>query len=221
MERYDGKTRKDDVKKYILIAIGVILLIVLYKLFVYIVVRVSHPTPDMRVVIVSTKIIDYSLADEAESYLGPLAGDLDGNGRAVVEVIPLNMAGNEGIAAFGSEGAEIDSDRTLLKRYLTEGTYHIFLLGKNKPSPDSPAEFQNSGDSYWREYCNAKYLRKLPEDLASADSEYYTEIPGDTIFSETKMSLVTFCGCIHKDATDEEYDEAIALLWELKAQSAD
>jgi len=221
MERYDGKTRKDDVKKYILIAIGVILLIVLYKLFVYIVVRVSHPTPDMRVVIASAKIIDYSMVDEAESYLGPLAGDLDGNGKAVVEVIPLNMAGNEEITAFDSEGVEVESDRTLLKRYLTEGTYHLFLLGKNKPSPDLPSKFKSSGDSYWRGYCNAKYLRKLPEDIASVDSEYYTEIPGNTFFSETKMSLVTFCGCIHKDATDEEYDEMVALLRELKAQSAD
>ena len=216
MERYDGKARKDDVKRYILIALGVVLLIVLYRLFVYIVVRVSHPTPDMSVVIASTKIIDYSMADEAEACLGPLVGDLDKNGRAVVDVIPLNMAENEGITALGSEGIEVESDRTLLKRYLTEGTYHIFLLGKNGTNPDLPEKFQSIGDSYWRGYCNSKYLRKLPEDLASEDCEYYTEIPGDTIFSETKMSLVTFCGCIHKDATDEEYDEMVALMRKLK-----
>ena len=200
MERYDGKTRKDDIKKYILIGLGIVLLIVLYNATVYLVKRVSHPTPDITVVIASTKILDYVMADEAEAFLAPLVGDLDGNGKAVVEVIPLNMTANEGVATMQHYGADVKTDATLLDEYIHDGTYHLFILNANT-------------------YCKSTYCRELPKDLASDDSIYYVEIPGDAIFEETKMSLVNFYGCIHKDATNDEYNVMVKLLGDLKAQS--
>ena len=83
MERYDGKTRKDDIKKYVLIGAGIVLVILLYNLATYAIRRLSHPTPDMSVVIASTKILDDQMTDDAETLLSPLVVDLDGNGKAV------------------------------------------------------------------------------------------------------------------------------------------
>lgn len=195
MERYDGKTRKDDVKKYVLIGVGVVLVIILYNLTSYAIRYLSHPTPDMSVVIASTKILDDQMADDAEDLLSPLVGDLDGNGKKVVEVVPLNVWRNSGIGA--------DTDAAKLDDYIAHGTYRLFLI---------------SSDADWYGYCKASYCRELPEDLAEEDP-YYVKLPGSVIFQETKMGLIDFYGCIQKDATDAEYDAMVALLQELKAMS--
>lgn len=193
MERYDGKTRKDDIKKYVLIGLGVVLLIILYNLTTYAIRRLSHPTPDMSVVIASTKILDDKMTEEAEALLAPMVGDLDGNGKAVVEVVPLNLWRNTAI--------ESDSDTAKLSDYLSDGTYRLFFI---------------SSDANWKLYCKESRCRELPEDL-SGENAYCVKLPGSVLFQETKMSLIDFYACIQKDATDEEYDAMVALLRELKA----
>lgn len=195
MERYDGKTRKDDIKKYVLIGVGVVLVILLYNLTTYAIRRLSHPTPDMSVVIASTKILDDQMTDDVEALLSPLVGDLDGNGKAVVEVVPLNL--------WRETAMEADSDTAKLAEYIEDGIYRLFLI---------------SSDANWRLYCKASHCRALPEDLAEEDP-YYVKLPGSVLFRETKMGLIDFYGCIQKDATDTEYDAMVALLRELKAMS--
>lgn len=192
MERYDGKTRKDDIKKYALIGAGIVLVIILYNLTAYAIRRLSHPTPDMSVVIASTKILDDQMTDDAEALLSPLVGDLDGNGKAVVEVVPLNL--------WRETAMEADSDTAKLSEYMKDGTYKLFLI---------------SSDANWRLYCKESHCRALPEDLAEEDS-YYVKLPGSALFQEAKMGLIDFYACIQKDATDEEYDAMVALLRELK-----
>lgn len=195
MERYDGKTRKDDIKKYVLIGAGIVLVILLYNLATYAIRRLSHPTPDMSVVIASTKILDDQMTDDAETLLSPLVGDLDGNGKAVAEVVPLNL--------WRETAMETDSDTAKLAEYIGDGTYKLFLI---------------SSDANWRLYCKASHCRALPEDLAEEDP-YYVKLPGSVLFQETKMGLIDFYGCIQKDAADGEYDAMVALLRELKAMS--
>ena len=195
MERYDGKTRKDDIKKYVLIGAGIVLVILLYNLATYAIRRLSHPTPDMSVVIASTKILDDQMTDDAETLLSPLVGDLDGNGKAVAEVVPLNL--------WRETAMETDSDTAKLAEYIGDGTYRLCLI---------------SSDANWRLYCKASHCRALPEDLAEEDP-YYVKLPGGVLFRETKMGLIDFYGCIQKDATDTEYDAMVALLRELKAMS--
>ena len=195
MERYDGKTRKDDIKKYVLIGVGVVLLIILYNLTTYAIRRLSHPTPDMSVVIASTKILDDQMTEDAEKLLSPLVGDLDGNGKAGVDVIPLNLWRNSAI--------EADSDSAKLSDYMSDGTYHLFLI---------------SSDANWSFYCKASFCRELPEDLATGNA-YCVKLPGNALFQDEKMGLIDFYGCIHKDATDAEYDAMVALLRALKEKS--
>ena len=192
MERYDGKTRKDDIKKYALIGAGIVLVIILYNLTAYAIRRLSHPTPDMSVVIASTKILDDQMTGDAEALLAPLVGDLDGNGKAVVEVIPLNL--------WRETAMEADSDTAKLSEYMGDGTYKLFLI---------------SSDANWRLYCKESHCRALPEDLAEEDP-YYVKLPGSALFQEAKMGLIDFYACIQKDATDEEYDAMVALLRQLK-----
>lgn len=195
MERYDGKTRKDDIKKYILICIGIVVLIVLYVLTTRTIKRLSHPTPDMSIVIASTKILDDTMSENAENLLSPLVGDLDNNGKEVVEVVPLNLWRNSGI--------ETDSDTSKLHDYIANGTYRLFLI---------------SSDANWKLYCKPSYCRALPQDLADEDS-YFVKIPGNVLFQEIKMGLIDFYACIQKNVTDAEYDAMVTLLRKLKAMS--
>lgn len=195
MERYDGRTRKDDIKKYNLIGVGVVLVIILYNLAAYAIRRLSHPTPDMSVVIASTKILDDQMAEDAEKLLSPLVGDLDGNGRAVAEVVPLNLWRDTAIAS--------DSDTEKLRTYMADGTYRLFFI---------------SSDANWRLYCKGDNCRALPEDLAEEDP-YYIRLPGSVFFQEAKMGLIDFYGCIQKDASDAEYDAMVQLLRKLKGMA--
>ncbi len=193
MERYDGKTRKDDIKKYVIIGIGVVVLIILYNLLTYGIRRLSHPTPDMSVVIGSTKILDDQMTEDAERLLAPLVGNLDGNGREVVDVVPLNL--------WRDSAVGMDTDAEKLDDYMANGTYHLFFV---------------SSDYNWKLYCTAANCRTLPEDLPG-DSEYYVKVPGSVLFKETKMGLIDFYCCIHKEASEEEYQAMTALLRKLTA----
>ena len=58
----------------------------------------------------------------------------------------------------------------------------------------------------------------MPEDLATGNA-YCVKLPGSVLFQEAKMGLIDFYGCIHKDATDAEYDAMVALLRALKEKS--
>ena len=149
----------------------------------------------MSIVIASTKILDDTMSENAENLLSPLVGDLDNNGKEVVEVVPLNLWRNSGI--------ETDSDTSKLHDYIANGTYRLFLI---------------SSDANWKLYCKPSYCRALPQYLADEDS-YFVKIPGNVLFQETKMGLIDFYACIQKNVTDAEYDAMVTLLRKLKAMS--
>ncbi len=208
MERYDGKTKKDDYKKYALIALGVVAIIVLYVVVTQVIKKVSHPTPDMSIVVACGKVVDFQMQDEMEQYLKPLVGDLDGNGREVAAVVPLHLRENEAIAqsGVGTVGAESDADR--LRSYITGGEYKLYLL-----SDEVRGGVFRAADAY----CTENYCRALPEDLAEEDNPYCTELTGCKLLAEQGLEKYPFYGCIQKDATDEEFDYMVEILRQIKA----
>lgn len=86
MERYDGKTRKDDIKKWTLISIPILL--VLIGLFVGMHFLKKGKAPDYTVV----TLCDPPLSDEAMEDIRAAAsvlGDLDGNGKVNIAIKEL------------------------------------------------------------------------------------------------------------------------------------
>lgn len=208
MERYDGKTKKDDYKKYALIALGVVAVIIVINVITYVVKKVSHPTPDVSVVVACAKVVDFQVQDEMELYLKPLVGDLDGNGREVAAVVPLRVVENEAMAqaGVGAVGAEDDIGR--LNSYIASGEYKLFLVS------DEP---RGTYSGAMATCCKETYCRELPEDLQTNDNSYCTELTGIAMLEEQGMGRIPFYGCIQKDATDEEYDHLVEILRQLKA----
>lgn len=208
MERYDGKTKKDDYKKYALIALGVVAVIIVINVITYVVRKVSHPTPDLSIVVACAKVVDFQVQDEMELYLKPLVGDLDGNGREVAEVVPLRTVANEAIAqaGLGAVGAEDDISR--LSAYIASGEYKLFVVS-DEPRGTYPGAMESC--------CTADLCRELPEDLQTEENPYCTELTGIAMLEEQSMGKIPFYGCIQKDATDEEYDLMVEILRQLKA----
>lgn len=208
MERYDGKTKKDDYKKYALIALGVVLVIVLYCVITKVIKKVSHPTPDLTVTVACAKVVDYQVQDQIERVLEPMVGDLDGNGREVVEIEALRMVQNEAIAqsGVGAVGAETDFDK--LQSALNNGTSLLYLVS-DEPRSGYPGAKAVS--------CKESYCRELPEDLRDGDDPYCTDLTGIPLLEERGFGKIPFYGCIHKNATDAEYDLLVEVLRQLKA----
>ena len=207
MERYDGKTKKDDYKKYALIALGVVAVIVLYVALTRVIKKVSHPTPDVSVVVACTKVVDFQMEDGMEAYLKPLVKDLDGNGKAVADVVPLYLVPNEAIAANGLDAVGAESDIDRLRTYISEGECPLFLVSHE------PGSYGSAKDLC----CTERNCRELPEDLQTADNPYCTELTGIAMLEQQKMEKIPFYGCIQKDATQEEYDLCVDILRQLKA----
>lgn len=214
MERYDGKTKKDDYIKYVLIAAGIVVLIIGYKLITRAIYKTAHPTPDMTVIVACENAVDFDAEDSLEAALSEHIPDLDGNGKTVVDVKALKLAENEAIVHYELDMAGAKSDLDLLEEYLTEGTYMLFLL-------ENAAEGQPIFDDYVGmqsavyEYCNKFYCSPLPEDL-SADNQYCVNITGCKLFEDIGWERVPFYGCIQKDASDEEYEIAVNMLHMIK-----
>lgn len=162
-------------KKYALIALGAVAVIILYVVITQVIKKVSHPTPDLSVVVACGKVVDFQMEDEMEAYLKPMVGDLDGNGKAVADVVPLTLRENEAVMQAGV--GEMGADQ--LRAYITDGTYKLYLLSDE----ERPGVFQAA-----KAYCSENYCRALPEDLAAEDNPYCTEMTGCELL--TKQSWV-------------------------------
>lgn len=211
MERYDGKTRKDDYRKYALIALGVLVLVVLYHLVTWGIQKLSHPTPDITVIFGSELALDFDQEDTLESDLSPYVPDLDGNGKSVVDVVALHLVENEGVEHYELDkvGAQTDIDR--LEEYLTEGTYPLFLLS-NRAEGQPIFENYVGMQSPVYSFCNKNYCRSLPEDLVEGNNPYCVSLTGCDLLRDIGWEQVPFYGCISKNASDEEYELAVSIL---------
>lgn len=202
MERYDGKTKKDDYKKYALIAAGIILVIVLYKVITSVTYALSHPTPDITVVVGCEAVIDFQMEDEMELYLKEFATDLDGNGKVVVDLVPYDIRRNEAVDASG---------------VLEVGGWERF--GASIENGDGALYLMTRGTfSAKRSYANGDNCAALPEDLAPAEEPWCVEITGCELLQEQGFGQAQFYGAISKYATDQEYELAVEILRQLKTK---
>ena len=155
MERYDGKTRKDDIRKYILIGAAIVVVLVGWALLKHFLIE-EDPEPDYTVLYAG----DYALGDAAteamEAYLGELIGDLNGDGTVLIDVQSIAV------------NPEDYATSTTMFQYLgimmaDEDIQLVFLT--EEPEEDLGFEGLSSN------YCGQDgYFAELPEDLA--DEKY-------------------------------------------------
>lgn len=216
MERYDGKSKKDDYRKYALIAAGVVLVIILYHVITWAVRKASHPTPDMTVVVACDNAVDFEIKNSMEETLAAYIPDLDGNGKNVVEVLGLKTVENDAITAAEVDLAGAQSDFDVLQEYFTQGTYALFLLSYHAEGRPVFSDYVGEQPAVIR-YCNNAYCRALPEDLADGKNPYRVKLTGCKLLADVGWERVPFYGCIQKDATDEEYELAVEVLRKILA----
>lgn len=193
MERYDGKTKKDDYKKYALIGAGVVLLIILYNVLVFVVQKVSHPTPDVTVVFGAETVTDFQEEDDMERLLKQFATDLDGNGKVVVDVVPYDIRNNDAMDLYGVTAVGAEDGWDSFSGCLGQGEGVIFITHDRSLLP-------------------GEYLETLPEELASDVADYLADITGCEMLVEQNLGRVTFYAAIRKGVTQEEYDTAVAMI---------
>ncbi len=202
MERYDGKTKKDDYKKYALIAAGVVLLIVLYHVLTFVVHKVSHPTPDVVVVFGAATITDFQEEDDMEAEMKQSAADLDGNGKTVVDVVPYDIRENAAMSSSGLKDVGAEDGQGSFYGAIQNGEGLIFI----------------THEASLLESCfTEEYLSALPEDMMEGDDPYRFNITGCAMLEAQSLGKVEFYAGIRKDATREEYDTAVAILRALEA----
>lgn len=196
MERYDGKTKKDDYKKYALIAAGVVAVIILYHLLTTVIYKVSHPTPDLTVVVGCEAIIDHMMEDGMEAELKTLAADLDGNGKTVVDVVPYDTRSNSAISESGTNHVGAQDGGGLFAAELEEGDALIFI--------------KTGRDGFDGDVC-----AKLPEEMQTDTEPYCVEITDSKLIRDLGFKRGNFYAGIAKNATEAEYALAVEMLKQL------
>ena len=91
MERYDGKTRKDDIKKYILIGLCILLVIVGISLLTGFLKRKNTVEPDYQVVVACSESLSQDVVEGLENAIGGVVGDRNGDGTVSVTVQALRL----------------------------------------------------------------------------------------------------------------------------------
>lgn len=91
MERYDGKTRRDDYIKYGLIALAAVLVITGICLLQHFLKKAYQKEPDYTVVIGSEEAFNSAMMEQLESLFASLVGDRNGDGRELVKVQVLRL----------------------------------------------------------------------------------------------------------------------------------
>lgn len=206
MEKNEKKTQKAIYVKYMFIGLGIVCVIVAVKLLTSLVYKINHPTPDITVVIASDKVMDFDAEDTLEAYLSGFVPDIDGNGKTVVNVVGLRLIDNEAITDNELEIAGAETDIDLLREYFENGVYAFYMMANTRY--DTPVT----------NYCNGRYCRELPENLQNSSNPYGVNLTGAPLFSAVGWEYVEFYACIHKEASDREYEAATAILSALKEE---
>jgi hypothetical protein len=137
MERYDGKTRQDDIKKWTLIAIPIVVAIVACLIGMRALKKAT--APDYTIVTLCNGSINEDAKAIIEDAAAQVVGDKNGNGKIKIsfkEVMP---------ATFG--GYDVSASA------LFTGDYVLFLIIDPSPwSSDILAEkIDLSGTKFWTE----------------------------------------------------------------------
>ena len=207
MERYDGKTRKDDIKKYTLIGLAVVIFIAGISLLTGYLKRENTVEPDYRVVVACSESLSQDVVEALENAIGGVTGDLNGDGTVSVTVRSLRLVDQSGNIDLANPGENADDDFNRMAVYLADGSYDLFLL-----SDEPSGGFLGAATVY----CNAGFFAELPEELADPDCPSRTSLENAPFFSEIGLDSVPFYGCVLNSGKTEEMSQAIDILRELK-----
>lgn len=208
MERYDGKTRKDDIKKYALITICVLILLIGIMLLTRFLKQNNTLDPDYRAVIVCSENLNQDVIDDIENAIGGVVGDLNGDGTVSVQVQALRLVDISSNMDLANPTGNADDDFNRMAVYLADGGYNLFLL-----SDEPSGGFQGAATVY----CNAGFFSELPEDLADPACPSRASLENAPFLSEIGLDTTPFYGCVLDTGDSKAVDQAINSLRELKS----
>lgn len=193
MERYDGKTRKDDIKKYTLIGLAVVVVLVGFFLLQHF-FGTKDPDPDYTVLYAG----DYSLSDSASEYMaeyiGEIVGDLNGDGTVLVDVISISVNPED-------YGTSTTMFQYLAIQMANEDVQLVFLTDE----PEEALGFEGLSSNY----CGQDgYFAELPEELADEKYSNRCRVDQTELFQNLGYSSVPE---VYAHVLDGNHDEEEAM----------
>lgn len=215
MERYDGKTRKDDYIKYGLIGAAVLIVFVGLTFLTSHLKKANQKEPDYTVVIASEEAFNETMQEELQSMFTSIIGDRneDGETRIELEILRITDFSQAKIDERNSaneddfSGLTMDDDFNRLLLMMTTGEQHLFLL-----SDQSRGGFRGAATTY----CEAGYFMELPEDLQDAAYASRTDLTQAPFWEQLGIEGVPFYGCVLDTGNSAEESFATDILWQLK-----
>lgn len=207
MERYDGKTRKDDVKKYVLIGIGAFALIVGLMVLTGGLKRRNMVESDYHLVVACSETLNQDVASDLEDVVGGIVGDVNGDGTVKVEIQTLKLVDVSGNIDLANPGENTDDDFNRMAVYLANGEYHLFLL-----SDEPSGGFRGAATVY----CEADFFTELPEDLADPACPTRAALKEAPFWSEIGLDAIDFYGCVLENGDTAAEEQAVDILRQLK-----
>ena len=207
MERYDGKTRKDDIKKYTLIGLGVLIVVVGSSLLTGYLKRKNTVEPDYQVVVACSESLSQDVVDDLENVIGGVVGDCNGDGTVSVTVQTLRLVDVSGNIDLANPGENADDDFNRMAVYLADGSYDLFLL-----SDEPSGGFLGAATVY----CEADFFAELPENLADTTCKTRTPLKDAPFWNEIGLETIDFYGCVPDRGDTAAENQAIDILRELK-----
>ena len=207
MERYDGKTRKDDIKKYTLIGLDVLIVVVGISLLSGFLKRKNTVEPDYRVVVACSESLSQDVVDDLENVIGGVVGDRNGDGTVSVSVQALRLVDVSGNIDLANPGENADDDFNRMAIDLADGSYELFLL-----SDEPSGGFKGAATVY----CEADFFAELPENLADPTCKTRTPLKDAPFWSEIGLETIDFYGCVPDRGDTAAEHQAMDILRELK-----
>ena len=215
MERYDGKTRKDDYIKYGLIGAAVLIVFVGLTLLTSHLKKANQKEPDYTVVIASEEAFNETMQEELQSMFASIIGDRNEDGKTIIELEVLRITDyaqaklDEQDSANEDDfaGLTMDDDLNRMLLMMTTGEHCLYLLS------DQPrGGFRGAATTY----CEAGYFVDLPEELQDTVYPSRTDLTEAPFWQQLGIEDVPFYGCVLDTGNSEEEAFAADILRQLK-----
>lgn len=207
MERYDGKTRKDDIIKYTLIVAGILILLIAFTFLTRWLKHKNTVEPDYRVVVACSEVLSQDVVDDLENAIGGVTGDLNGDGKVAIQVQALQLVDMSGNIDLMQPTGNADDDFKRMAVYLADGSYNLFLL-----SDEPSGAFKGAATVY----CKAGFFAELSENLADPTCPSRASLENAPFLTEIGLDTAPFYGCVLDTGDSKVLEQAMDILQELK-----
>ena len=207
MERYDGKTRKDDIKKYTLIGAAVLVVFIGLMLLTGYLKKQNTVEPDYRAVIACSESLSRDVVEDLETVIGGIVGDANGDGKVNIDIQALKLVDVSGNIDLANPGENSDDAFNRMAMYLANGEYNLFLL-----SDEPSGGFKGAATVY----CEAEFFAELPEDLADPSCPSRASLSDAPFWSEIGLDAIDFYGCVLDTGDAAAEGQAEDILRQLK-----